>query len=195
MIKLNLILNMNVSDEQCSTCMLTKITRKLFPNVQRSSNILDLVHSDICEMNGQLTLSGKRYFITFIDNYSGYCYVYLLHSKDEALEKFKIYKNEVELHCKKFLKYLRSDRGGEYYSPSYSESTRIVHEVTAPYIPQQNGVAERKNKVLIEMIDAMLSNWGLGPGFWGEALLTACYILNRVPNKRSKTTPYEFWNK
>jgi len=148
MVKLNLIPNMNVRDEKCTTCMLTKITRIHFPNVQISSNILDLVHSDICEMNGQLKLSGKRYFITFIDDYSRYCYVYLLSSKDEALEKFKIYKNEVELHCEKFLNCLRCNRGGEYYSPSYFESTRIMHEVTIPYTPQQNGVAERKIRVL-----------------------------------------------
>jgi len=112
LVKLNLIPNMNVSDEKCTTCMLTKITRQPFPNVQRSSNILNLVHSDICEMNGQLSLSGKRYFITFIDNYSRCCYVYLLTSMDEALEKFKIYKNEVEFHYEKFLKCLRFDRGG-----------------------------------------------------------------------------------
>ena len=89
MVKLNLMPNMNVSDEKCTICTLTKITRKPFPNVQRSSNILDLVHSDICEMNGQLHLNGKRCFITFIDYYSRDCYVYLLSSKDEVLEKFK----------------------------------------------------------------------------------------------------------
>ena len=75
--KVNLIPNMNVSDEKCTTCMLTKITRKPFPNVQRSSNILDLVCSDICEMNGQSSLRDKRYFITFIDDYYRYCYVCL----------------------------------------------------------------------------------------------------------------------
>ena len=78
--------------------MLTKITTQPFANVQKPSNILDLVHIDICEINGQLTLSGKRYFITCIDDYSRYYYLYLLSSKDEALEKFKINKNEVELH-------------------------------------------------------------------------------------------------
>jgi len=67
--------------------------------------------------------------------------------------------------------------------------------VTAPYTPQQNGVTERKNRILIEIVNAILVNSGLGHGFWGEALLTACYVLNMVPNKRSKTTPYEFWNK
>lgn len=77
----------------------------------------------------------------------------------------------------------------------YLETTGIVHETTAPYTPQQNGVAERKNRVLTEMVNALLSNSGLSSGFWGEALLTACHILNRVPQKRNKVTPYELWNK
>nr|GEY76692.1 zinc finger, CCHC-type [Tanacetum cinerariifolium] len=69
----------------------------------------------------------------------------------------------------------------------------IIHETTAPYTSQQNGVAERKNRALKEMVNSMLSYSGLSEGFWGEAMLTACYLLNRVPNKRNKTTPYELW--
>ncbi|GKA78030.1 zinc finger, CCHC-type containing protein, partial [Tanacetum coccineum] len=71
----------------------------------------------------------------------------------------------------------------------------IIHETTVPYTPQQNGVAERKNRALKEMVNSMLSYSGLSEGFWGEAMLTACYLLNRVPNKRNKTTPYELWYK
>ena len=58
----------------------------------------------------------------------------------------------------------------------------MIHEVTAPYTPQQNGMAERKNRTLTEMINAILSKSGLSEGFWGEAMLTACYIRNRGPN-------------
>ena len=121
--------------------------------------------------------------------------MYLLSSKDEAMQKFRIYKAEAELHCETFIKRFRSDRGGEFYDPKLFETTGIVHETTAPYTPQQNGVAERKNRVLTEMVNALLSNSGLSSGFWGEALLTACHILNRVPQKRNKITPYELWNK
>jgi len=117
--------------------------------------------------------------------------VYLLHVKNEALDKLRIFKNESELHCETFIKRLRSDRGGEYYDPKYVQSTGIIHEVTAPYTPQQNGVAEGKNRTLIEMVNAMFSKSGLSEGFWGEAMFTACYILNRVPNKRNSITPYE----
>ncbi|KAL0409329.1 UNVERIFIED_CONTAM: Retrovirus-related Pol polyprotein from transposon TNT 1-94 [Sesamum radiatum] len=88
---------------------------------------------------------------------------------------------------------LRTDRGGEYIDPSYFQSVGIIHETIAPYTPQQNGVSERKNRVLKEMVNSMLSYSGLSDGFWGEAVLTACYLLNRVPNKRNKVTPYELW--
>ena len=124
-----------------------------------------------------------------------FCHVYLLHSKDEVMQKFKIYKAEIELLCECQIKCLRTDRGGEYDQNEYFESCGIKHEVTAPYTPQQNGVAERKNRVLTEMVNAMLSNSGLSQGFWGEAVLTVCYILNRVPNKRNPITPYELWTK
>jgi len=67
----------------------------------------------------------------------------------------------------------------------------IIHQTTAPYTPQQNGVAERKNRTLKEMVNFMLSYSGLSEGFWGEAMLIACYLLNRIPNKRNKVTPYE----
>ncbi|GKD56243.1 zinc finger, CCHC-type containing protein [Tanacetum coccineum] len=73
------------------------------------------------------------------------------------------------------------------------EVWRIIHETMAPYTPQQNDMAKRKNRALKEMVNAMLSYSGLSDGFWGEAMLTACYLLNRVPNKRNKTTAYELW--
>ncbi|GJZ62910.1 zinc finger, CCHC-type containing protein [Tanacetum coccineum] len=78
-----------------------------------------------------------------------------------------------------------------YNSPNLG--SRIIHETTAPYTPQQNGVAKRKNRALKEIVNSMLSYSGLSEGFWGEAMLTACYLLNMVSNKRNKTTPYELW--
>ncbi|GJZ11899.1 reverse transcriptase domain-containing protein [Tanacetum coccineum] len=141
------------------------------------------------------SLGNKKYVITFINDASRFCYVYLLHAKDEALDKFRIYKIEVELQQSDLIKTLRTDRGGEYYDPVFFQSVGIIHETRAPYTPQQNGVAERKNRALKEMVNSMLSYSGLSEGFWGEAMLTACYLLNRVPNKRDKTTPYELWYK
>nr|KAJ0201746.1 hypothetical protein LSAT_V11C600333100 [Lactuca sativa] len=91
--------------------------------------------------------------------------------------------------------FLGNKKGGEYYDPVYFESTGIIHQTTTLYTPQQNGVAKRKNRTLKEMVNSMLSYFGLSEGFWGEAILTACYILNRTPNKRSNNTLYELWCK
>ncbi|GJZ89563.1 zinc finger, CCHC-type containing protein [Tanacetum coccineum] len=73
----------------------------------------------------------------------------------------------------------RTDRGGEYIDTLYFQSVGIIHEMIAPYTPQQNGISDRKNRVLKEMVNSMLSCSGLSLGLWGEAMLTACYLLNK----------------
>ncbi|GJY48086.1 zinc finger, CCHC-type containing protein [Tanacetum coccineum] len=169
--------------DKCKICVQAKMKRKHFPKVDRQSKILELVHYDICELNGQLTKGGNRYFITFIDDCSRYTYVYLLKSKDQAFETFKIYKAEVENQRGKKIQIHRSDKGCEYFSTefsSYCESQGLTHQRTAPYTPQQNGVAERKNRILQDMINAMLVSVNLPKNLWGEALLTACHVNSNV---------------
>ncbi|GJX13270.1 zinc finger, CCHC-type containing protein [Tanacetum coccineum] len=100
-----------------------------------------------------------------------FSYVYLLHTKDEALDKFKVFKTEVELQQGSLIKRFGTDRGGEYMDTLYFQSVGIIHETTAPYTPQQNGISERKNRVLKEMVNSM------------------------VPNKRNRVAPYELWTK
>ncbi|GKC60616.1 zinc finger, CCHC-type containing protein [Tanacetum coccineum] len=185
MSKDDLIPAIDKNPEKCTTCMLTKITRKEFQSITRKSVILELIHSDLCDFHATPSLGNKKYVITFIDDASRFCYVYLLHAKDEALDKFRIYKTEVELQQNDLIKTLRTNIGGEYYDPVFFQSVGITHETTAPYTPQQNGVAERKNRALKEMVNSMLSYSGLSKGLWGEAMLTACNLLNRVPNKRN----------
>ncbi|KAF5775122.1 putative RNA-directed DNA polymerase [Helianthus annuus] len=192
------LLKLNDKDfEKCETCVKSKFTKKPFPSVpKRNTSLLELIHSDICELNGVLTRGGKRYFITFCDDSSRYLYVYLLHSKDEAFEAFKIYKAEVEKQKEKRIKILRSDRGGEYFNrrfDAFCEEEGIIHERTAPYTPQQNGLAERKNRTLVEMANCMLNQSGLPRNMWGEAVLTACYVHNRITSRVIPTSPYELW--
>ncbi|GJX64148.1 zinc finger, CCHC-type containing protein [Tanacetum coccineum] len=115
---------------------------------------------------------------------SRFCYVYLLHAKDEALDKFRIYKTEVELKQNDLIKTLRTNRGAEYYDPIFFQSVGIIHETTAPYTTQQNGVVERKNRALKEMVNSMLSYSGLCEGFWGEAMLTAWAVVRLSDPKR-----------
>nr|GEV16136.1 RNA-directed DNA polymerase, eukaryota, reverse transcriptase zinc-binding domain protein [Tanacetum cinerariifolium] len=105
----------------------------------------------IDENSEKCTTCNKKFVVTFIDYASRFCYVYLLHAKDEALDKFRIYKTEVELQQNDLIKTLRTDRGGEYYDPVFFQSVRVIHETTAPYTPRLNGVAEKKNIALKEM--------------------------------------------
>ena len=142
------------------------------------------------------TRGGKKYFITFIDDYSRFCYVYLLHRKNETIDVFKTYKNEVENKKNKTLKMLRFDRGGEYESTTLFEFCAlhgIVPQTTTPYTPQQNSTSERKNRTLKDMVNSMLNSLALPHYMWGEALLTTNTILNRIPHKKTSKSPYELW--
>jgi transposase InsO family protein len=138
---------------------------------ERNLAPLELIHSDLCEMNGELTKGGKKCFMTFIDDYTRYCYVYLLKIKDEALDSFKIYKAEVKNQLERKIKRLRSDCGGEYFFNEFNlpcSERGIIHERTPPNSPQSNGIAEMKNHTLIDMVNAMLENTGLSMEWWGR---------------------------
>jgi len=149
-------------------------------------------------MNGVLTKGGKKYFMTLIDDSTRFCYVYLLKTKDEALHYFKIYKAKVENQLEKKIKRLRSDHGGEYFSKefdSFCEEHGIIHERTPPFSPQSNGIAERKNRTLTDLVNAMLETARLSKEWWGEAILTASHVLNRVPTRNKEKTPFKEWEK
>lgn len=98
--------------------------------------------------------------------------------------------NQLDRKIKKF----RSDRGGEYTTKTpedFCEKNGIIHEVSAPSTPQKNGLAPQKNRTLIELMNSMLLSSSLSNNMWGEAVLYACYILNRVPHKKLDKTSYE----
>ena len=134
-----------------------------------------------------MTRGGKWFYITFIDDYSRYTRVYLLRNKDEARDAFIKYKNEVENQLNKKIKRLRIDRGWSW------EDHGIIHKTTPPYSPESNGVAKRKNETLKKMINAMLVSSGAPLNLWGETILFACHIQNRIPYKKTGKNPYELW--
>ena len=131
---------------KCEVCVEAKMAKPPFHSIQRNTEPLDLIHSDICDLKFIQTRGGKRYFITFIDDYTRYFYVYLLRSKDEALDVFKHYKNEVENQLSRKIKAIRSDRGGEYEAPfgEFCSEHGIIHQTTTPYSPQSNGVVSAR---------------------------------------------------
>ena len=105
------------SFETCESCLLGKMTKTPFAkSCERASDLLELVHSDVCGPMSTTARGGYEYFITFTDDLSRYGYVYLMKHKSEAFEKFKEFQSEVHNQLSKKIKFLRSDRGGEYMS-------------------------------------------------------------------------------
>jgi hypothetical protein len=196
---MNLIPKFNVvKGSKCHVCTIKQPRKPRKAAEARKLAPLEIVYSDLREMNGDLTKGGKRYLMTFIDDCTRFCYVYLLKTKDEALNYLKAYKAEVENQLERKIKRLRSDRGGEYFSSEFSEfcvEHNIIHEKTSPYSPQSNGIDEKNNRTLTELVNVMLDTAGLSKEWWGETILTACHILNRVSTKNKEITPFGEWKK
>jgi len=190
--------NLHFSEKSslCEACILGKHSRKNFPcSISKSAKTLELIHSDIWGPSQVNSNGGNRYFITFIDDYSRKVWVYILKQKSDALETFIKFKRVVELESQSKIKILRTDGGGEYMSKrfnSFCETEGIQHQSTVPHTPQQNGISERKNRVLVELARSMLTHMSVPKSFWAEAVSTAAYILNRIPSKSiGNSTPDE----
>jgi hypothetical protein len=183
----------------CSVCLKAKQTRKSFSRNEshKKETLLELIHTDICGPMRVNSIGGSRYFITFIDDKSGWCEIYFIKKKSEAASAFFKYKAMVENQLGKRIKCLRSDNGTEYLCSefeSYLEKHGIKHEMTVAYTPEQNGVAERRNRTLVEMARCMMIQSQLSPSFWAEAISTANYLRNRCPSRSiNGQTPHKLW--
>ncbi|KAM1649269.1 hypothetical protein ACFX14_010564 [Malus domestica] len=206
LVKNQILPPLNFNDfEFCIDCVKGKLTNKRKEGSTRSKQLLEIIHTDICGPFPTQTIEGYKYFITFIDDFSRYCYLYLISEKSKALEVFKIYKKEVENQLELKIKIVRSDRDGEYYG-KYAQTGRhpgpfalclqehgIIAQYTTPGTPEQNGVAERRNRTLMDMVRSMICRVNLPKTLWGEAVKTANYLLNKVPSKAVESTPFELW--
>lgn len=126
----------------------------LFPTVSsfRAEKGLELVHADLCGQITPKSIGGASFFILVVDDHSRYMWVEMLNTKDQALDCFKKIKQRAEVELGGSLKALRTDRGGEFTSNLFSvfcSQFGIKHYTTTPYSPQQNGVVERRNQVLV----------------------------------------------
>ena len=177
---------------QYESCFEGKMTKRSFgAKGNRAEDLLEIVHTDVCGPMNVKAQGGYEYYVSFIDDYSRFGYVYLMHRKSETFDKFKEFHAKVEKQLGKSIKTLRSDRGGEYLSDDFLGhliKNGILSQLTAPGTPQQNGVAERRNRTLLDMVRSMMSYSTLPLSFWGYALQTAYYILNQVPIKSTPRT-------
>ena len=175
-----------MDEDQCVPCLEGKQHRAIIPTESEVENprVLHRTYSDVCGPMETMAQRGYRYFVTFINGYSHHLVVKLIKVKSEVPKLTKEYLERAKTETGERANYFRSNGGGEYGSTSlqdYFKSKGVHHEMTNLYTPQENGVSEWMNRMLVEMAHAMLSDAGLPNAYWGDAILYATHILNRVP--------------
>jgi hypothetical protein len=171
-------------DHICSHCQLGKSKQLPFSDSTRvSSHPLELIHSDVW-VSPIVSHSGYRYYVFFIDDYSRFTWMYPISNKSDVFSCFVKFKTLVENFFSCRIKQFQSDNGGEYVSnqfTSFLTSNGILHRLTCPYTSQQNGVAERKHRHVMDIGLSLLAQSRLPSSFWVDAFLTAIFLINRLP--------------
>lgn len=186
-------------DSLCEGCVYGKQHRLPFQvgKAWRAKEPLTLVHADICGLVRIPSLNKNRYFLLFTDDFSRMSWVFFLAQKSEAFKRFQEFKAFAEKECGHAIKTLRTDRGGEFLSNEFVQFCKqhgIQRQLTVRKTPEQNGIAERKNRTVVEMARSMLNEKQLPKEFWAEAVATAVHLLNISPTKAVRNmTPYEAW--
>jgi hypothetical protein len=187
--------NTEFSTKECTTCIQAKITKKVSKKpIEKAEKYLDKVYSDIGGPIFPSTNRGYKYYVTLLDSNTRYLEVELLSTKDEIKDKLPLIIKREENISENRLKVFFSDNAKEYISfgENYLLNKGVKHETSAPYSPDQNGIAERINRTLFNKVRALLIQANLAKKYWGEALLSAVYLYNRTPNSSiNYKTPYE----
>lgn len=192
---------LQLSSSICTNYISGKHHRDAIPKeaTWRATQPLELVHADICGPISLLSNSGKRYVLFLIDDYSREAWAYLLVEKKEALQCFKQFQKLVEKENEPLsIKCLRTDRGGEFTWNEFTylcQNHGIRRQLTIAFTPQQNGIAERKNRTVMNMVCCMLLSKKVPKKFWAEAVNWTFHILNRCPSSAvEEVTPKEAWS-
>lgn len=192
----SLLANKNVSTLKCESCELGKHHRASFyPSINKSIIPFTLIHTDVWGPSRVASLKGHRWFVSFVDDCSRTTWVYLMKDKSEVHAIFKEFHKMICTQYGALVKIVRSDNGGEYFKGGLTThflDHGIIHQSSCTNTPQQNGVAERKNRHLLEMARTMCFLMQVPKSFWGEAVLTAAYLINRLPTRvLNKRAPVE----
>eukprot|EP00268_Persea_americana_P013925 TRINITY_DN16169_c0_g1_i2.p1 TRINITY_DN16169_c0_g1~~TRINITY_DN16169_c0_g1_i2.p1 ORF type:complete len:660 (-),score=55.01 TRINITY_DN16169_c0_g1_i2:23-2002(-) len=180
----------------CSSCQLGKSKRLPFPlSVSSSSSPLEILHSDVWGPSPISSVTGYRFYLLFVDDFTKYCWIYPMHHKSDAFSLFIKFKSIVENTMNTKIKNFRSDGGGEYVNKTFEQflaHNGITHQLYCPYTPEQNGVAERKHRHIIETSLTLLAHSHVPTKYWLDAFNTAVFLINRmVLTPSSPQSPYE----
>ncbi|KAM0916349.1 hypothetical protein ACQ4PT_010232 [Festuca glaucescens] len=184
-------------DRVCRACVEGKMHDSPHPSktIISSTRILELLHVDLFGPTTHASLGAKKHCLVIFDDYSRYTWVYFLKKKDETQQIFIDFATEVQRQHNLTILAIRSDNGSEFKNYTLNDflsDEGIRHQYSAAYTPQQNGVAERKNRALMDMARSMLSEYKSRYDFWAEAISTACHSSNRLYLRKGlNKTPYE----
>ena len=188
----------SASTDTCTACTLGKQHRLPFgTSTTVTSKPLELLHTDLCGPMPVTSHGGNSYFITLLDDHTGYSIVQPLRRKSDVADFLKATITMLERQTGHTVQRIRSDNGGEFINAdlaTFYQSKGIRSETTVPYTPQQNGKAERLNRTLMEKARPMLADANLPKNLWAEAVTTANYLRNRSPATGHNATPYELFH-
>ncbi|CAD7091660.1 unnamed protein product [Hermetia illucens] len=199
---LDQICNINPSIDLCEACIKGKQAKLPFNKEKDKSHVKRpsfIIHSDVCGPISPTAINNKNYFVLFVDEYTHYCVSYTIAHKSDVFLVFKDFVAKSEAHFDLKVVNLYSDNGGEYLSnemKDYCCEKGITYHLTVPRTPQLNGVSERMVRTITEKARSMIISACMDKIFWGDAVLTATYLINITPTRALKQTktPYEMWH-
>ncbi|KAF5812650.1 putative RNA-directed DNA polymerase [Helianthus annuus] len=188
--------SLNLRNKICDSCSKAKHTRSSFNLSEiKTKECFELLHCDVWGKYRFQSLSGANFFLTIVDDYSRHVWVFLIKRKSDASTCLVNFCKMIKTQFDKVVKRIRCDNGGEFTSNAmvdFYANQGILLETTCPHTSQQNGVVERKHQHLLDTARALRFGAKLPKRFWGECVLTAAYIINRLPSKTiGDKTPYE----
>ncbi|GJT45233.1 putative RNA-directed DNA polymerase [Tanacetum coccineum] len=184
------------NDNVCDVCHKAKQTRDPFPlSEHKTKSLGEIVHLDVWGPYKVQSREGYKYFLTVVDDFTRAVWVFLLRGKDEVFQNIVTFFNLVKNQFNKSIKTFRSDNGTEFINLNmerFCKDNGILHQTSCPYTPQQNGIAERKHRHLLNVGRALMFQGGIPLNMWTECILTAVYLINRIPSSvLSGKSPYE----
>uniref|UniRef100_A0A2N9F7S6 Integrase catalytic domain-containing protein n=1 Tax=Fagus sylvatica TaxID=28930 RepID=A0A2N9F7S6_FAGSY len=180
----------------CVSCQLAKQPALSFTNSDSSSHAsFDLIHSDIWGPSPTATVGGSKYFVIFVDDFSRYTWIYLMHNRSELAQIYRTFAQMISTQFSKTIKIFRTDNAMEYRDSQFLDfihTQGTIIQRSCAGTSQQNGRAERKHRHILDSVRAFLISASCPERFWGEAALTAVYTINRLPSSAlQNVTPFE----
>ncbi|KAJ4771019.1 Gag/pol [Rhynchospora pubera] len=175
----------------CSECCMAKSHKLPFTSSTSLSHApLEIVHSDLWGPSPVVSKDGYRYYVIFVDDFTHFTWLYFLRTKDELPKVFALFKQQVENLLNHTIKILRTD-GGTEYKPLSRLFPQITYQTTCPYTPQQNGLAERMHRYIVELSLATMTHASIPLPFWDEIFASIVYLINRLPSSSTKSIPFQ----